>query len=260
MEGVFGQVWQRADLGRVKTRSLAYVDDNMADRADMLFSKVTHSLKNIEKEQLAHIQNLTADAAERTENIQRILANTGVKIPEKLAAANFAADSAIGGPYVAPETAAEFESSISELDLALDQFEKVKTFAQKLPFNNPAPGRQITSLFGNRVDPFLGKLAMHAGIDFRQKTGSDVRAPGAGVVINAGPFGGYGNMVEIDHGNGLVTRYAHASQILVKPGEVVRRGQEVALVGSTGRSTGPHLHFELWYNGISLDPQDYISF
>lgn len=253
---------QRADLGGLKkTRSLAlaYADDNMADRADMLFSKVTHSLKSIEKEQLTHIQNLTADAAERTENIQRILANTGVKIPEKLAAAETVADSAIGGPYVAPETAAEFESSISELDLALDQFEKVKTFAQKLPFNNPAPGRQITSLFGNRIDPFLGKLAMHAGIDFRQKTGSDVRASGAGVVINAGPFGGYGNMVEIDHGNGITTRFGHLSEILVNKGDVIREGEIIALSGSTGRSTGPHLHYEVRRNGHAVDPMRFLN-
>jgi len=252
---------QRADLNGMKTRSLtlAYADDNMADRADKLFSKVTYSLKNIENEQLAHIQNLTADAATRTENIQRILANTGVDVPEKLAAAEFGADSAIGGPYVAPETAAVFENSISQLDLALDQFERVKNFAQKLPFNNPAPGRQITSLFGNRVDPFLGKLAMHAGIDFRQKTGSEVRATGAGVVINAGPFGGYGYMVEIDHGNGITTRYGHLSKILVDKGEVIREGEIIAQSGSTGRSTGPHLHYEVRRKGQAVDPMRFLN-
>jgi murein DD-endopeptidase MepM/ murein hydrolase activator NlpD len=252
---------QRADLSTGKTRSLrlAYADDNMADRADKLFSKVTYSLKNIEQEQLAHIQNLTAAASERTENIQRILQNTGVKMPEKFAAADDGSESAIGGPYVAPETAAEFENSISELDLALDQFEKVKQFALKLPFANPAPGKQITSLFGNRVDPFFGKLAMHAGIDFRQKTGTNVRATGDGVVINAGPFGGYGNMVEIDHGNGITTRYGHLSKILVGKGDKISEGETIALSGSTGRSTGPHLHYEVRRNGQAVDPMRFLN-
>jgi len=252
---------QRADLGGLKTRSLAlaYADDTMADRADKLFSKVTYSLKTIESEQLAHIQSLTADAAERTENIQRILANTGVKVPEKLALTDPDPDTAIGGPYVPPETAAVFENSISELDLALDQFEKVKSFARKLPFDNPAPGKQITSLFGNRVDPFFGRLAMHAGIDFRQKTGSDVRATGDGVVINAGPSGGYGIMVEIDHGNGITTRYGHLSKILVRNGDTITEGETIALSGSTGRSTGPHLHYEVRRNGQAVDPMRFLN-
>jgi murein DD-endopeptidase MepM/ murein hydrolase activator NlpD len=252
---------QRADLGGLKTRSLvvAYADDNMADRADHLFSKVTHSLKNIESEQLAHIQNLTADASERTENIQKLLRNTGLKMPEKTAAADVDADSAMGGPYVAPETAEEFENSISELDLALDQFEKVKSFALKMPFANPAPGKQITSLFGNRVDPFFGKLALHAGVDFRQKTGTAVRATGDGIVINAGPVGGYGNMVEIDHGNGITTRYGHLSKILVKKGEKIGEGDTIALSGSTGRSTGPHLHYEVRRNGQAVDPMRFLN-
>ena len=252
---------QRAELGDPRTRSLklAYGDDTMADRADNLFSTVTHSLKSIESEQLAHIQTLTANAAERTENIQRILANTGVKMPEKLAQADLDPDSAIGGPYEAPETTEMFENSISELDLALDQFEKVKSFARKLPFNTPAPGKQITSLFGNRVDPFFGRLAMHAGIDIRQKTGNDVRATGDGVVVTAGAMGGYGYMVEIDHGNGITTRYGHLSKILVDKGDTVSEGDIIALSGSTGRSTGPHLHYEVRRNGQAVDPMRFLN-
>ena len=252
---------QRAELAG-KTRSLtayAPVGDTMADRADQLFSKVTLSLKNIERQQLTHIQGLTADAAERTDNIQRILRTTGVVLPEKLVAADDEDDTAVGGPYEAPETAAEFENSISQLDLALNQFEKVKQFALKMPFANPAPGKQITSLFGNRVDPFFGKLALHSGIDFRQKTGTKVRATGDGVVISAGPVGGYGNMVEIDHGNGITTRYGHLSRILVKTGDKIGEGETIALSGSTGRSTGPHLHYEVRRNGQAVDPLRFLN-
>jgi murein DD-endopeptidase MepM/ murein hydrolase activator NlpD len=252
---------QKADLGGMKTRSLSFAADNgnMADHADKLFSKVTHSLKDIEQQQLSHIQNLTADAAERAQNIQRILKNTGFKVPDSLAAIDSDADTAIGGPYVAPETADVFENSLSDLDLALDQLERVKTFARKLPFSNPAPGKQITSLFGNRVDPFFGKLAMHAGIDFREKQGTDVIATGAGIVIHAGPAGGYGYMVEIDHGNGISTRYGHLSRILVKTGDKVEEGAVLALSGSTGRSTGPHLHYEVRRNGQAIDPLRFLN-
>jgi murein DD-endopeptidase MepM/ murein hydrolase activator NlpD len=252
---------QKADLAGMKTRSLSFAADNgnMADHADKLFSKVTHSLKDIEQQQLSHIQNLTADAAERAQNIQRILKNTGFKVPDSLAAIDADADTAIGGPYVAPETADVFENSLSDLDLALDQLERVKTFARKLPFSNPAPGKQITSLFGNRVDPFFGKLAMHAGIDFREKQGTDVIATGAGIVIHAGPAGGYGYMVEIDHGNGISTRYGHLSRILVKTGDKVEEGAVLALSGSTGRSTGPHLHYEVRRNGQAIDPLRFLN-
>ncbi|MDB5550690.1 MAG: rane protein associated metalloendopeptidase [Rhizobium sp.] len=246
-----------------KTRALSFaaIDGDVADRADKLFSTVTLSLKGIEKDQLDHIRTLTANADVRADKIHDILKNTGLKLPGKLAEAELEPDpdSAIGGPFVEPETANEFEASISGLDIALDRLERVKAVARKLPFANPAPNRQITSLFGNRVDPFFGRLAMHAGIDFRQKTGSKVRATGAGTVIHAGLSGGYGNMVEIDHGNGITTRYGHLSKVLVKEGDIVNEGDLIALSGSTGRSTGPHLHYEVRRNGTAVDPMRFLN-
>jgi murein DD-endopeptidase MepM/ murein hydrolase activator NlpD len=254
---------QHADLGGLKTRSLSFAanDPDVADRADRLFSKVTHSLKDIEQKQLSHIQNLTADASERAQTIEQILQNTGFKLPDATASAEADSDedTAMGGPYVAPETGDQFESSLSGLDLALDQLERVKKFARKLPFANPAPGRQITSLFGNRVDPFFGKLAMHAGIDFREKPGTHVFSTAAGVITFAGPMGGYGNMVEVDHGNGISTRYGHLSKVLVKKGDKVDEGGLIALSGSTGRSTGPHLHYEVRRNNQAVDPLRFLN-
>jgi len=251
---------KQADLGGLKTRMLTFAanDGNVADHADRLFTKVTHSLKDIEQKQLDHLQTLAANASERAQTIEDILQNTGFKLPET-AEADIDSDSAMGGPYLAPETADRFETSLASLDLALDQLERVKKFARKLPFANPAPGRQITSLFGNRVDPFFGKLAMHAGIDFREPPGSNVIATGAGVVIYAGTAGGYGNMVEIDHGNGISTRYGHLSKILVQKGDKVREGDEIALSGSTGRSTGPHLHYEVRRNSQAVDPLRFLN-
>ena len=251
-----------------KTRALAFapvqniVDEGtIADRADKLFSNVTLSLKGIEQEQLAHIRNLTDDAEDRVRNISKILTNTGVNLPAKLADSSLENDdsNAMGGPYLAPESATEFENSIADLDVALDKLEHVKALALKFPFANPAPNRKITSVFGNRLDPFFGRLAMHAGIDFRQKTGADVKATGAGVVIHAGTAGGYGIMVEIDHGNGITTRYGHLSKVLVEEGDVVEAGDLIALSGSTGRSTGPHLHYEVRRDGNAIDPMRFLN-
>ena len=251
-----------------KTRALAFspVEDvvnegTIADRADKLFSNVTLSLKGIEQQQLTHIRSLTEDAEDRARNIGRILANTGVELPSKLAdiGVDEGDENAVGGPYLAPESATAFENSIADLDIALDKLEGVKALALKFPFANPAPNRKITSLFGNRIDPFFGKLAMHAGIDFRQKTGSEVKATGAGVVIHAGTAGGYGIMVEIDHGNGITTRYGHLSKLLVKEGDAIDAGDLIALSGSTGRSTGPHLHYEVRRNGGAVDPMRFLN-
>jgi murein DD-endopeptidase MepM/ murein hydrolase activator NlpD len=109
-----------------------------------------------------------------------------------------------------------------------------------------------------RMDPFLGRPAVHTGIDLRGETGEPVRATATGHVTIAGREGGYGNMVEINHGNGLATRYGHLSQINVKIGQVVRIGEVVGRIGSTGRSTGPHLHYETRINGDAVDPQKFL--
>ena len=130
-----------------------------------------------------------------------------------------------------------------------------------LPLGRPI-GRSafISSGFGMRIDPFTGKLAFHPGLDFADKVGTPIRAAAAGVVIDVEKMSpGYGNQIEIDHGNGLVTRYAHCSKLLAKQGDVVKRGQEIAEVGSTGRSTGPHLHFEVRKFGVAENPVPFLS-
>lgn len=116
----------------------------------------------------------------------------------------------------------------------------------------------MSSRYGYRTDPFTGKLTMHEGMDFAGKEGSDVVATASGVVTHAGERWGYGNLVEINHGNGLSTRYGHAAEILVKPGDIVTPGQVIATMGSSGRSTGPHVHYEVLKNGRQVDPRPYI--
>jgi len=117
----------------------------------------------------------------------------------------------------------------------------------------------VSSPFGYRIDPFLGKPELHPGVDLVQDFGSAVRATAGGRVTHAGPMGGYGDMVEIDHGNGLVTRYGHLSEILVSEGDEVAPGAPIGRLGSTGRSTGPHLHYEVRVDGEPVDPERFLE-
>jgi murein DD-endopeptidase MepM/ murein hydrolase activator NlpD len=131
----------------------------------------------------------------------------------------------------------------------------------KRMFPSQPPIKQgfYSSNFGWRIDPFTGKEAMHEGVDFMVPVGTPVFASASGIVSYADLHPQYGNMVEIDHGNGIVTRYAHNSKLLVKVGQMVRRGQEISLSGSTGRSTGPHLHFEVRYQGVAQNPVRFLQ-
>ncbi|OJF93490.1 M23 family metallopeptidase [Pararhizobium antarcticum] len=239
--------------------------ETMSDRADRLFSKVTHSLKDIERDQVVRIQALTTGAFETADAIDTILQKTGIEPGERVGNETAtletapSGDTAMGGPFVEPETTEAFDNSLVALDTALVRLERARTQAKSLPFNNPAPASDITSRFGNRLDPFFGRLALHAGIDFRAPVGTTIHATGPGTVITAARTGGYGNMIEIDHGNGITTRYAHLSNILVNVGDRITAGDAIAESGSTGRSTGPHLHYEVRLHGQAVDPMRFLS-
>ena len=127
------------------------------------------------------------------------------------------------------------------------------------PEGRPVNAGYISSMFGNRTDPFTGRAAFHKGVDFAGREGSDVVAVASGVVIWSGDRYGYGQMVEINHGNGYVTRYAHNSENLVAVGDTVKRGEMIAVMGSTGRATGPNLHFEVLHNGRVVNPLSYVN-
>jgi murein DD-endopeptidase MepM/ murein hydrolase activator NlpD len=177
-----------------------------------------------------------------------------------------------GGPYVATHmmTEAELIVAIRELTEAVDARDEYMSsleakILQKsvlkdmLPNSSPVDAAFNSSSYGWRIDPFNGNKAFHEGLDFTANTGTAIRAAGDGIVSSAERTPDYGNIVKIDHGSGLETRYAHASKLLVKPGERVIKGQIVAQVGSTGRSTGPHLHYEIRLNGSPLDPRKYLN-
>ncbi|MEI2299839.1 M23 family metallopeptidase [Ensifer sp. MJa1] len=256
--------------GAVRPRALGYaapnVTESTSDRADRLFSKVTLSLKDVERDQMARLQQLTQGASKTSHAIRGIVEHTGVTLPvgdvAELAptgATSASAEGAIGGPFVEPVVEDDFGRSLAALDSALVELERTRAQARLLPFGNPSPASDITSDFGNRLDPFLGRLALHAGIDFRATTGTRIRSTAPGTVTNAGLTGGYGNMVEIDHGNGVSTRYAHLSAVLVRVGDQVKAGEVIAKSGNTGRSTGPHLHYEIRLNGAAVDPMRFLD-
>ena len=226
--------------------------ESVGERADRIFSSVTLSLKSIEREQIEKMQGLAINAFETASEIDEIIRATGLPTPA-------VDDSAVGGPFVRPSDPNAFEATLDDLDQALGRLDAVRRHARKLPIGVPAPGRELTSRFGNRRDPFLGRLAFHGGIDFRTPTGTPIFSTGAGIVVHAGRNGGYGKMVEIDHGNGITTRYAHLSAVEVREGDRVTSGDRIGRSGSTGRSTGPHLHYEVRRNGDAIDPMRFLK-
>ena len=226
--------------------------ESVGERADRIFSSVTLSLKSIEREQIEKMQGLAVDAYETASEIDEIIKSAGLPMPA-------ADDSAVGGPFVRPNDPNAFEATLDDLDQALDRLDTVRRHASMLPIGIPAPGREITSRFGNRRDPFLGRLAFHGGIDFRTPSGTPIYSAGSGIVVHAGRNGGYGKMVEIDHGRGITTRYAHLSAVEVRKGDHVAIGGRIGKSGSTGRSTGPHMHYEVRRNGDAVDPMRFLK-
>lgn len=176
---------------------------------------------------------------------------------------------ALGGPDEQEEPQV-FSDVIKQLNEALMEREHQLTVLEEVlrtrnlndevyPAGRPTKSGWISSYYGYRNSPFSGRREYHKGIDIAGKTGSDIIAVAGGVVTWAGKRYGYGNLVEIDHGNGYVTRYGHASEVKVQQGQSVKKGDLVALMGSTGRSTGPHVHFEVMKNGKQVNPMNFVQ-
>jgi murein DD-endopeptidase MepM/ murein hydrolase activator NlpD len=164
----------------------------------------------------------------------------------------------------------ELQATLTDLDQLTNQRTDLMTviesrlFEQKIkkmmvPTQAPIPSANLGSLFGWRIDPITGQSALHTGLDFAADTGTAIFSAAGGVVVTQEFHPQYGNMIEIHHGIGLISRYAHASKVFVKKGDLIKRGQRIAEVGTTGRSTGPHLHFEVLVQGIPQDPQKFLN-
>ena len=216
------------------------------------------SLDRVETRQAASLTSMHESYEARAQRIRGVLADLGLDSTRIGARDN----AGVGGPLVParlPAYAGAFEQHVYRVGMARAQVDRLNRTLASVPLRKPIVGEmEIASGFGMRIDPFIRAPAMHTGMDFRADTGDPARATADGNVTVAGWQGGYGKMVEIDHGNGLVTRYAHLSDITVKLGQRVRAGHIVGKVGSTGRSTGPHLHYETRVNGDAVDPRKFL--
>ena len=217
------------------------------------------SLDQVERRQLASLAGVEDTMESRMRRMRGVISDLGLNMAQLEAATP---RGNMGGPYVPVKldaNAGPFERQLYRINITRAQVDKLNRTLALVPYRKPVVGEvEFTSGFGVRSDPFLGRPAMHTGLDFRAATGDPIRATANGKVVSAGYAGGYGRMVEIDHGNGLSTRYGHMSEIHVKVGDAIKIGQVIGAVGSTGRSTGPHLHYETRIDGEAVDPQKFL--
>lgn len=210
--------------------------------------QATYDLENtaLQLENVELMNSAINDLSARSNLIESVMDNIGVQI---IKAAEQSPENS-GGPYIPTS-----ESSYGELVKKVDDYLRTIKY---MPLGRPVEG-QISSKFGTRVDPMNGKKSIHEGVDIKSKRGEKIRATADGVVKKAFKNGGYGNYVEIDHGNGYVTAFAHMQKHLVRKGDKVKRGQAIGTIGSSGRSTGPHLHYEIRLHKKPVSPDKFMK-
>lgn len=226
---------------------------------DNALVRLQTSLDQVETRQMSALSAAEDMMESKIRRMRGVIADLGLNMAQLEAAIPRAP---MGGPFVPvklPADAGPFERQLSRIYITRAQVDRLNRTLTLVPYRKPVIGEvEFTSGFGVRSDPFLGRPAMHTGLDFRAATGDPIRATANGKVVSAAYAGGYGRMVEIDHGNGLSTRYGHMSEIHVRVGDVIKIGQVIGAVGSTGRSTGPHLHYETRIDGEAVDPQKFL--
>lgn len=247
---------------RLYSRELSAAATQIAERTTTggltgVLSRMSLSLDKVEQTQSASLTNLEELIDTRVRRMRSVLADLGVDPVRSRG------EGPVGGPFVPIKPplagASAFERQLYRVNVARAQIDRYTHTFVAVPVRKPIIGDvDMSSPFGMRMDPFHGRAAIHTGIDLRGDTGEPVRATATGRVTIAGREGGYGNMIEINHGNGLASRYGHLSQIGVKVGQFVRIGETIGRIGSTGRSTGPHLHYETRVNGEAVDPQKFL--
>ncbi len=224
---------------------------------DAALSRLHASLDQVERQQRTMLSSMEDGYDAKVRRIRGVLTELGID-----AGRPSARNTAVGGPFVAARStvdAGSFDYHLHRLTVARAQVDHLMRTVVTVPLRKPVLGEMdLSSGFGMRIDPFIRAPAMHTGLDFRGDTGDPVRATANGKVTVANWNGGYGRMVEIDHGNGLITRYGHLSAISVTIGQSVRAGQVIGKIGSTGRSTGPHLHYETRVGGDAVDPLKFL--
>jgi len=247
---------------RLESREMPASMTRIASRGDAggldgILGRVSSALDKVEHRQIASLTDLEERVDTKARRMRSVLSDLGVD-PAKTRART-----GLGGPFVPVKPprfgASAFERQLYRINVARAEINQYAHTLVAVPVRKPITGNvDMSSPFGMRLDPFNGRPATHTGIDLRGDVGESVHATATGKVTIASREGGYGNMVEINHGNGLATRYGHLSKILVKVGQFVRIGETIGLIGSTGRSTGPHLHYETRVNGEAVDPQKFL--
>lgn len=214
-------------------------------------------LARMEARQIAFVEQLTKAASARASNAEQAIRKFGLN-PDSVARASVAAQ---GGPFIPFKGSrnAKLDPRFTMLGQTLARMDALERGLVAIPSGAPALAPAITSGFGYRRDPFTGAAALHSGIDFKGAPGSSILAAAQGKIVFAGAKSGYGNCVEVAHGNGLVTRYAHLSSIGVRIGQRVDKGERLGGMGSTGRSTGTHLHFEVRHNDRAMNPRPFLE-
>src|SRR5215831_692691 len=222
-------------------------------------TRLAAALDRVETEQSAALQSIEQGYDFMARRIRGVLAELGIDAGRS---APTTEAGATGGPFVAARLRSDssaFERQLHRIGLARAHVDQLNRTLGNIPVRRPVTGEiDASSGFGMRIDPFLKSPAMHTGLDMRGEPGDPVRATANGTVTFAGWQGGYGNMIEIDHGNGVATRYGHLSSIDTELGKTVKTGQVIGKVGTTGRSTGPHLHYETRIDGEAVDPQRFL--
>jgi murein DD-endopeptidase MepM/ murein hydrolase activator NlpD len=225
-------------------------------------------LNNIQKQQLALLGELRDSAGGQIERYQRVLSMTGLPVEIVANQVGMKSRNGVGGPLMseirmsaADGVTDEFEKQFADIAQTFSRLDNLTTAVARIPLITPIAFGQYrsTSGFGYRVDPFTGRVAFHSGADMAGDFGTAVLASSPGRVIASERRGPYGLMVEIDHGRGIRTRYGHLQTSLVKPGDIVQFRQKIATMGSSGRSTGPHLHYEIWFNDVVRDPTKFFD-
>jgi hypothetical protein len=229
-------------------------------------------LTAMKRSQMALLREMNEGAQTQIDKLEAQLATTGLPVGELVASlGGNARTGGRGGPLIPmsrvrnPATvdplAEEFDRQLTRVAVSFNRLDSLTTTLSRIPLVTPVQNGQyrLTSGFSYRVDPFTGRGAFHSGLDLAAGYGTTIMASAPGRVVVAEPRGPYGNMVEIDHGNGIRTRYAHLQAILVREGDTVGFRQKIALMGSTGRSTGPHLHYEIWFRDVARDPMKFFN-
>lgn len=267
-----GPPFLKSPVAGLETGSLVPVDNNKVKLA--MLEQQVNELKTVNE---AIVERVRIKTDGHIDDLESIVRQTGLnpltikkqaeKMAEKIQKSDKQAsgtdkdedkEDAEGGPYI-PTEMPKISGDASEMLESLDELQTLRKVVSNLPLGVPVENAEKHSHFGHRIDPFNGNLAFHSGLDLAGPHGSLIHSTADGKVIHAGREGSYGNMVDIDHGLGIVTRYGHMSEIKVHKGDKVKKGTVIGVQGSTGRSTGEHLHYEVRYNGQPINPENFLQ-